>query len=31
MSRSWRVWGEAGLLAAVALPVLLLMDAYVRD
>ncbi len=25
------VWAEAGLLAAVALPVLLLMDAYVRD
>jgi len=29
--RSWRVWQEATLLAAVALPVLLLMDAYVRD
>lgn len=30
-SRVDRVWAEAGLLAAVALPVLLLMDAYVRD
>jgi hypothetical protein len=30
-ARARSVWLEAGLLAAVALPVLLLMDAYVRD
>jgi hypothetical protein len=29
--RSRSVWAEAGLVAVVALPVLLLMDAYVRD
>jgi hypothetical protein len=31
LGRRSRVWAEAGLLAAVALPLLLLMDAYVRD
>jgi hypothetical protein len=29
--RSFRTWLEGGLVAAVALPLLLLMDAYVRD
>ncbi len=31
MSRPRSVWAEAGLVAAIALPLLLLMDAYVRD
>jgi hypothetical protein len=31
VDRGRRVWLEAGLVAAVALPLLLLMDAYVRD
>ncbi len=31
MSRARSVWAEAGVVAAVALPLLLLLDAYVRD